>query len=384
MVKKVLTALLCLVLLLMSAVASFAAPFDVDAGAAILMEFSTGQVLFEKNADQPLPPASITKVMALLLVFEALESGRVAWEDMVVISEKAWRMAGSRMYIEVDTEVMFGDLVTGVSVVSGNDASVAVAEHVAGSEEAFVRLMNARAEEIGLTRTRFLNSHGLPAPGHEMSARDMAVLARFLIMNHPKVLEIESQREFTYNNIPQRNRNLLLWRYPGADGLKTGWTDEAGYCLVGTAKQEGIRMISVVLRSESDEARLKASSELLNHGFRDFRLVVAASPSDRVGEAEVRDGREVAAGLTVAKKVPVVVPTGRQGDLELAIAENIILQAPVQAGEEVGRMEVRLDGEVLTTAPLVTVEGVDRASIFVRFFRGLVRLVTSIFTRSGG
>ncbi len=381
--KRLLATVLIFALLLVPAAVFGAPAFDVEAGAALLMEFSTGQVLFEKNADLPLPPASITKLMTLLLAFEALEAGRVSWEDQVLISEKAWRMEGSKMYIGVNTRVMFGDLVTGVSVVSGNDASVAVAEHLAGSEEAFVRLMNEKAGELGLTRTRFHNSHGLPAPGHEMSARDMAVLARYLIMNHPKILEIESQRELTHNNIRQANRNPLLGRYPGADGLKTGWTNEAGYCLVGTAEQEGVRMISVVLRTESDQARLKASSELLNHGFRDFRLVVAAKPGDTVGEAEVRGGREVTTALTVGEEVPVVVPAGRQGDLELVVTEKRVLEAPVAAGREVGRLEVRLDGEVLATATAVTAEEVERANVLVRFFRGLVRLITSIFTRAG-
>jgi len=384
MAKKRLPALiLSLILLLVPAAEVGAVSFDVKAGAALLMEFSTGQVLFEKNADRPLPPASITKLMTLLLAFEALQNGQANWNDNVVISERAWRMGGARMFVEVNTEVQFGNLVTGVSVVSGNDASVAVAEHLAGSEEAFVRRMNERALELGLTRTRFYNSSGIPAPGHEMSARDIATLARHLILNHPKILEIESLREFTFNNIRQFNRNPLLGRFRGADGLKTGWTQEAGYCLVGTAEQEGVRLISVILLAESDQARLRASSELLNHGFRDFRLVVAAQPGDRVGEVPVSGGKEVTTGVTVAEALPVVVPTGRQGDLELLFTPKTLLQAPVAAGKEAGRLEVRLNGEVIATAPAVTAGPVDRANIFVRFFRRLAQLFTSLFRRAG-
>ncbi len=362
---------LLFILLLVSPTGALAGSFDVAAESALLMDFTTGQVLFEKYADIPMPPASITKVMTLLLAFEAMEAGQVDWEDQVVVSERAWRMGGSKMFIQVDDEVMFGDLITGISVVSGNDASVAVAEHLYGSEEAFARHMTDRAVELGMTNTRFLNSTGIPAPGHEMSARDIAILARHLIQSFPDILEIESQREFTYNEIRQYNRNPLLGRYPGADGLKTGWTEEAGYCLVGTAEQDGVRMISVVLNTTSEQERLVASQELLNHGFRNFRLTVAVEPGDIIGEATVRTGRQLAVELTVKEAVPVVVPVGRQDDLELVIVGTEPLEAPVAAGETAGTLEVQLDGEPLATVELVTAEETGRANIFVRMLRAV-------------
>jgi serine-type D-Ala-D-Ala carboxypeptidase (penicillin-binding protein 5/6) len=371
-----------LVVLLFSPAGTLAgSSFDVAAESALLMDFTTGQVLFEKNADIALPPASITKLMTLLLAFEALESGQVSWEDQVVVSEKAWRMGGSKMFIRVDEEVMFGELITGISVVSGNDASVAVAEHLYGSEEAFARRMTERAAELGMTKTRFHNSTGIPAPGHEMSARDIAILARYLILTHPKVLELESQQEFTYNNIRQFNRNPLLGRYPGADGLKTGWTEEAGFCLVGTAEQGGIRMISVVLNTASEQERLVASQELLNHGFRDFRLVTAAEPGDIIGEVAVKNGRELTTDVTVKEALPVMVPTGREGDLELIITELEPPEAPVAADTTVGTVKVQLDRETLASSELVTAEDTARANIFVRMLRGISRLFSGLLSR---
>ncbi|MBS4022777.1 MAG: D-alanyl-D-alanine carboxypeptidase [Dethiobacter sp.] len=376
-----LISLLLITFLLLPTVALAGNTFDVASGSALLMEFSTGQVLFDKNADIPLPPASITKLMTLLLAFEALESGQVVWEEEVLISEKAWRMIGSKMYIKVDTRVKFGDLVTGVSVVSGNDASVAVAEHLYGSEEAFVRRMNEYAAELGMTNTRFQNSTGLPASGHEMSARDIAILARHLILNHPEILELESQRDFTYNNIWQENRNPLLGKYPGADGLKTGWTEEAGFCLVGTAEQDGVRMISVVLNTTSDQQRLIASQELLNHGFRNFRLAVAVSPGDIVGAVPVKHGRQTTVDVTVNEEVTVVAPAGRQGDIELVITEAKALEAPVTEGESAGTVEVQLDGETLAETELVAAEDAARANIVVRLWRAIARLFGTLASR---
>jgi D-alanyl-D-alanine carboxypeptidase (penicillin-binding protein 5/6) len=355
--------------------------FEVSAGVAVLMEASTGQVLYAKNAEQPLPPASITKLMTLLLAFEALENGQVSWEETVIVSEKAWRMGGSEMFLELGQEVTFSDLITGISVVSANDGCIAVAEHLLGSEEAFVQRMNQRATELGMTRTTFKNSNGIPAPEHQMSARDIAVLSQHLIKNHPRILELETQREFTFNNIRQFNRNPLLGTFPGADGLKTGWTDEAGFCLVGTAEQDGIRMISVVLNTVSDEERLTASQELLSHGFRDYQLTTALKPGDVPGEVQVKDGKKTSVNLTVQESVTVVVPTGREGDLELVVLSPVALEAPVAAGTPAATLDVRLDGETLTSSELVTTDEVKRANIFVRFFRAIGRLLRGLFSR---
>ncbi len=350
------------------------ADFDVAAESAVLMEASTGQILFEKNADVPMPPASITKLMTLTLIFDALENGRGKLDDMVTVSEEAWRMGGSQMFLEVGQQAKFEDLITGISVVSANDACVAVAEHLYGSERAFVEDMNKRAKELGMTNSYFRNSTGLPEEGHHMSARDIAVLAHHLISKYPRILEIESQRNFTYNNILQYNRNPLLGSFPGADGLKTGWTEEAGYCLVGTAKQENERMISVVLNTRDDKERLTVSKELLNYGFRNFEVVTAANAGEIVGQAAVRDGKKIELPVKTEKPVTVVVPFGSdKSQIKKVLVNTASLTAPVSAGTPAAELEVQLNGKVLTRAKLVAAEEVQRANWFIRMLRAIFR-----------
>jgi D-alanyl-D-alanine carboxypeptidase (penicillin-binding protein 5/6) len=373
--------LLVLLLNIIPAAAAPAAGFDVAAGSAVLMEASTGQLLFDKGSDTPLPPASITKLMTLLLALEAIEKGQVAWDDPVIASERAWRMGGSEMFLKIGQEVTFRDLLTGIAVVSANDACIAVAEHLAGSEEVFVQRMNGRAAELGLTNSSFSNSSGIPEPGHRMSARDIAVLSRHLLRAHPTVLELYALREFTFNEIRQFNRNPLLGRFPGADGLKTGWTDEAGYCLVGTAVQNEMRLISVVLNTAGEQERLTATQELLNYGFRNFKMHTAAVAGGPIGEGvPVRDGRKLSAAVTSKEEVRVVLPSGREpGELELLITNPKPLQAPVTAGTSAATLEVRLDGATLTTAELVTAEDIARANFFVRLLRTITSLFRNLF-----
>lgn len=379
-IRKRILSLLLIIAILIPAGGS-AQEFDSSAGVAALMEASTGQFLYLKNADEALPPASITKVMTLLLAFEALESGQVDWEDTVIVSEAAWRMGGSQMFLNVNQEVTYGDLVTGISVVSANDGSVALAEHLYGSEAAFVQRMNLRAAELGLTRTRFHNSTGIPAPGHEMSARDIAVLSRHLIVSFPRILELETMREFTFNNIRQYNRNPLLGKFPGADGLKTGWTEEAGFCLAGTAEQDGVRMISVVLNTADDTERLTASQELLNHGFRNFKLTTVATEGMVVGEAQVKNGKQQTVALSTTEEVNVIVPTGREDEIERVVTSPKDLEAPVEAGTEAATLEIRLGDETLATTELVTTEDVARANIFVRLFRAIGQFFRGLIKR---
>ena len=359
-----------------------AAGFDVAAGSAVLMEASTGQVLFDKGSDIPLPPASITKLMTLLLALEAVEKGQVAIDDPVVVSERAWRMGGSEMFLMIGQEVTFGDLLTGIAVVSANDACIAVAEHLTGSEEVFVQRMNERASELGMKNSSFQNSSGIPAPGHRMSARDIALLSRHLLLRHPTVLGLYAKRDFTFNNIRQFSRNPLPGRFPGADGLKTGWTDEAGYCLVGTAVQDEVRLISVVLNTAGERERLTATQELLNYGFRNFKMHTAAAPGEPIGEGvPVRDGRKLLVAVTASEDVRVMLPAGRQlRELELLISEPKTLQAPVTAGTPAATLEVRLDGVTLTTAELLTAEEIGRANFFTRLFRTISSLLRNLFS----
>lgn len=379
--KKRALALFLAVLLFLMSVPAYGQEFDTAAGVAALLETATGQFIFQKNADERRPPASITKIMTLLLAFEAIERGEMQWDETVLISEKAWRTGGSKMWLPINEQITVEEIIKGISIVSANDGCIAIAEHLAGSEEAFVQRMNQRAQELGLKNTNFRNSTGLPADNHYMSARDIAVLSRHLIVNHPKILEFESQQEFTFNNIRQQNRNPLLGRFQGADGLKTGWTPESGFSLAGTAKQGDMRLISVVLNTQSEDERFVASSELLNYGFRNFKRTTAAAAGSQVGEAAVKDGRQRTVTLTVREDVPVMIPAGREGDLELVVTEEQQLSAPVGQGTHAATLLVRLDGETLASAPLETAEDVDRANIIVRFFRSITGFFRNLIKR---
>jgi serine-type D-Ala-D-Ala carboxypeptidase (penicillin-binding protein 5/6) len=380
--KKRLGFLLLILLLLFSSVPVYGQGFDTAAGVAALMEASTGQFLYLKNADEQRPPASITKVMTLLLAFEALERGDIEWDETTIVSRAAWskEVEGSKMFLGLGQEVSVRDLIYGISIVSANDGCVALAEHLYGSEAAFVQQMNKRAQELGMTGTTFKNSTGLPAEGHVMTARDIAVVSRELVVNHPRILEIEAMRDFTFNDIWQQNRNPLLGAYPGADGLKTGWTTESLFSLVGAAQQDGRRLISVVLNTESENARLVASRELLDHGFRNFRAVTVVSAGTEVGEVPVKDGRRPQVAVAVAEDVSVAVPAGRENEIETAL-EADALTAPVEAGSPAGNLLVRLDGETIYSAPVVAAEDMARANIFVRGFRGLISFFRSLINR---
>lgn len=356
------------------------AQFESSAQSAILIEASTGQVLYEKNADVPMPPASITKIMTLLLGFEALEKGLVKWDDEVIISEKAWRTEGSKMFLLVGDKAKFGEIMTGISVVSANDGCVALAEHLYGSEEAFVQVMNTRAKELGLTNTNFANSNGLPAEGHVMSARDISTLARYLIQNYPKILELESTTEYTYNNIRQFNRNPLLGVFPGADGLKTGWTEEAGYCIVGTAQQNGQRMIGVVLKTSSEKERSKAIQELLNYGFKNFKQVTVKNAGEIVDSIEVKNGKKLSVSLKLDSDISTVIPVGRENDLQIVTSKKAeFLNAPVSLDIPAGTVEVQLDGKTIATSTMSTAEEAERLGFFAMILRNIANFFKSLF-----
>lgn len=361
------------------------AEFDVIAESAILMEATTGTVLFEKNADEPLPPASITKVMTLLLAFEAIERGDVTWDEPVIVSENAWRMArvGSVMFLELGRAVEFEQIVYGISIVSANDGCVALAEHLFGTEEAFVQEMNRRAQELGLTNTRFQNSHGLPADDHYMSARDIAILSSYLINTYPRILEIESQESFTYDPekyAPQANRNPLLGTFPGADGLKTGWTTEAGYCLVGTAQRDNMRLISVVLRTESNQDRLIASSELLTYGFSNYERAALYQKGDVLKPADVRNGKELTVPIQIASDVEVLLPKNQRDNISVeTVLSEEALEAPIEKNTIVGALRIFIEDEMLAEADIITAEAVERAGFFELLWRSIRSFFSSLF-----
>jgi D-alanyl-D-alanine carboxypeptidase (penicillin-binding protein 5/6) len=386
-IKKAITIIaIALILFLSCAPPAYAqVEFESIAHSAILMEASTGKILYEKNADIPLPPASITKVMTLLLGFEALESGQASWDDLVTVSEKAWRIEGSDMFLEVGMKVPLSEIITGISVVSANDGCIALSEHLYGTEEAFVQQMNKRAKELGLTQTQFKNSSGLPAEGHYMSARDIAVLSRYLITHYPKILEIESITEFTFNNVYQKNRNPLLGNYPGADGLKTGWTNEAGYCLVGTAQRDGMRLISVVLKTNDTEERLAASRELLDFGYRNFEVMTVVKEGDIIEDINVKNGKELTVPVKINESIEAVIPKGRKEDIEISvILDDELITAPIAEDTPVGSAEIQLDGEVLATSEVSTAKGVEKAGFFEILFRNIANFFKSLFKVSKG
>lgn len=354
---------------------------EIGASAAILMEFSRGEIIYAHKEDKPLPPASLTKVMTLLLAYEALEEGRVNWDDPVTISEKAWRTGGSQMYLDVNQIVSFGELVTGIATISANDACVAVAEYLSGSEDIFVAEMNRKAQELGLTSTLFQNTSGLPHEAHYSSALDMARIAHYYIDRFPEALALHAQEHYTFNDIPQNNRNPLLGRFPGADGLKTGHTSEAGYCLMATAEQNGMRFITVLLDSESRATRLRESEILLNYAFRNYTLHPVFAPGEEVTVVEIKGGIKRNIELQAEEAVEVVIPFHRQEDLIIELNYPETLYAPFTKHEVIGNAQIYLDDMLLAEAPLITADDVEKAGFFVLRWRALTDFVTHTWDR---
>jgi D-alanyl-D-alanine carboxypeptidase (penicillin-binding protein 5/6) len=343
----------------------------LDASSYVLMDFHSGDVIAEKQPAMRVEPASITKLMTSYVVFRELADGQLELDDQVRISEKAWRTGGSRMFVEVDTEVSVADLLKGVIVQSGNDASVALAEHVAGSEEVFAQMMNAEADRLGMEGTNYVNATGLPDPDHYTTAMDVARLARALIRDFPDYYEWYAQLEFTYNDITQQNRNLLLRRDPSVDGLKTGHTEAAGYCLATSAMRDGMRLISVVMGTESENARARASQALLNYGFRFFETFKLYSAGEVLSTAPVWKGKVEEMELAVSEDVFVTVPRGQQDALsaELGVPEHPV--APFTAGERFGTLEIRFKDEVRIRRPLHVVSDVPQAGWWGRTTDGI-------------
>ena len=340
------------------------APPQIGANSYLLVDFNSDRILVEQNADLRVEPASITKLMTAYVVFSELDQGNITLEETVTISEKAWRTGGSRMFIEPDMQVTVEDLIRGMVVQSGNDASVALAERVAGSEEAFASLMNHYAELLGMANTNFTNSTGLPDPEHYTTARDIAMLSAATIRDFPDYYPWYSEKEFTFNNIRQHNRNTLLWRDPAIDGLKTGHTEAAGYCLASSAKRDGMRLVSAVMGSSSESSRASETQTLLNYGFRFFETVQLYEAGQELAPARVWKGMvdEVMVGLT--DPVFVTIPRGRYDDLEAQVQIEPQLSAPLEAGTVVGTINVKLGEELVASRQLVTMSTVEEAGFF--------------------
>jgi len=339
-------------------------PFDVNASSGYLMDATTGTVLYSNNADERLPPASLVKIMTLLLTFEALEEGTVSLETPVEISENAWRTGGSKMFVLVGSEISVENLIAGIAIVSGNDACVAIAEGLAGTEEGFIARMNQRAEDLGLDGTQFKSVHGLDAEGQFTTARDVAVLSRELVTKHPQVLEFTVEPSFTWSGITQSNTNLLIFNDATVDGLKTGHTDVAGWSLAATAEREGMRLISVIMGAPTRQDRRTESDKLLEYGFFNFRTGPVVSEDDQVTTARVFRGVADFVGVGPARDLVVTV---RKDEFEgLAVETDIdqFLSAPITPGDRVGTISVLKGEEVLATGELVAQAEVARAGLF--------------------
>jgi D-alanyl-D-alanine carboxypeptidase (penicillin-binding protein 5/6) len=342
------------------------APPKLAVASFILIDFQTGTVLAEHSADDRAEPASLTKIMTSYVAADALSSGAIALDDITTVSERAWRMEGSRMFIEVNKQVTVDELLQGVIIQSGNDASVALAEHISGTEEVFASVMNQQAARLGMNNSGFANSTGWPDPGTYSTARDLALLAAAFIRDFPEIYRRFSEREFTYAGIRQFNRNRLLNRDASVDGVKTGHTEAAGYCLVSSADRGGMRLVAAVMGAESDAARTQASQALLNYGFRFFETRKIYHADEIVASAKVWKGKSDEVKLSVAEDLYVAIPRGQFDAVEATAEVSESVQAPVDQGQTIGNVVLKLDGRVIASSPLVATHAIAQGSIFSR------------------
>ncbi len=359
-------------------------PPELAARAWLLIDADTGHVIAERNADEKLGPASLTKLMTSYVLSAELAAGRVSNDDVVQVSENAWAQnplfAGSSlMWIEPGRPVTLLQLHRGVVISSGNDATVAIAEHVAGAEDAFADMMNAHALELGMTGTHYVNSHGLPDPEHYTTPRDLAILAEALITRFPEEYELYREREYTYNGIRQYNRNALLAEDPSVDGLKTGHTEEAGYCLVASAKRNGMRLISVVMGADSERSRKAESRKLLNYGFRTYETLSLYTPGEELASTRLWMGEKDSLSLGVGRTLRMTIPRGRRDDLDAVMEIDKTIKAPVAAGDSHGQLIVKLDDRTLLEEPLVSLETVEQAGFFARLWDSIKLFFIGLF-----
>jgi len=355
-----------------------AAP-TLGANSYILIDFDSRDVLAENNADMRVEPASITKVMTSYVVFTELAAGNIKLTDKVNVSENAWRTGGSRMFIEPGMDVTVEQLIQGMVVQSGNDASVALAEHLAGTEEAFAGLMNHYAQQLGMTNSHFMNATGLPHEEHYTTARDVAILSIALIKQFPEYYHWYSEKEYSFNNIRQHNRNNLLWRDPAVDGLKTGHTEAAGYCLAASAKRDGMRLVSVVLGSATESSRVNESQSLLNYGFRFYETIQLYKAGQELAQGRVWKGEKDQVRLGIKDDLFVTIPRGRYDDLDAKVEMRPELIAPIADGEAVGQIDIRLEDAQVANRDLVALEAVAEAGFFGRTWDGVTMWFGSLF-----
>ena len=338
----------------------------IGAKSYIVIDAKTGHQLAALDADVQLAPASLTKIMTTYVVFNALKQGQITLDEEVTISEKAWRTEGSRMFIEVGKRISVQDLLMGMIVQSGNDASVALAEHIAGSESVFAEMMNQHAAALGMHSSHFQNATGLPAENHVTTAKDLATLAQAVVNQFPEYYKWHSVKEFTFNDIKQSNRNSLLWRDDSVDGLKTGHTDDAGYCLVASAERDGMRIVSVVLGTSSTKARADGSQALINYGFRFFETRLLFRAGEEISTARVWKSANLTSRLGVLEDLYITVRRGAYESLESKLDIPAIVTAPIAAGQPVAELSISLDGDELLKAPLRALDDNPEGSFWQR------------------
>lgn len=366
MKRLLLSILIALVVLLPVQLFAQQTEISIDAKAFMLSDYQSGQVLASRNAHERVEPASLTKLMTAYIVFTALKNDRIQLDQVVPVSTKAWRMIGSRMFIEPNKEVTVNELIRGMIVQSGNDACIALAEFIAGSEDIFVQMMNEEALRLGMKNTHFMNTTGLPDPEHYTSVHDLTLLAAAIIRDFPEFYPLYSLKDYTYNNITQPNRNRLLWQDPHVDGMKTGWTKTAGYCLITSAIRDKRRLISVIMGTDSASERSRESQRLLNYGFQFYDTVHLYKKGEVLTSIELWKGAQDVLKAGFDSDVYFSIPKGQTDKLKATMAYKQPLIAPVSAGQEVGTVKFTLNGELVERYPLVALEAVDLGSAIGR------------------
>jgi len=392
---KGLSLILCALLMVLFSTLAFAqqpipAPPQIAGKAWLLMDAKSGNVLIAENADERLSPASLTKLMTAYIATLEIDNGRIGEQDMVRVSEKAWRTGGSKMFIEVGKEVSVSDLLHGIIIQSGNDASVALAEHIAGSEDTFADMMNQAAQKLGMNNTHFKNATGLPPAEEEVkdnpplvhytSAHDLALLARAIIFENQTHYALYSQKEFRFGDIKQSNRNLLLWQDPSVDGLKTGHTQRAGYCLVASAVRDDTRLIAVLLGSRSEKVRAAEVQKLLTYGFRFFETRPLYPASTELARATVWKGSAANVKAGLAQELAISIPKGQQNAINEQIQLDEKLLAPIARGQKVGTLHIELDGKSIKTVDLIALEAVEQGSLLRRMWDSIVLFFRGLFS----
>lgn len=358
------------------------APPIIDAKGYILMDANSGAILASQNAETRMAPASLTKLMSMYLISQALAKGQIHLDDLVTISETAWRTGGSRMFVQVGTQVPVKDLIDGIVVASGNDATMAMAEYVGGNTQSFVDLMNKTAASLGMKDTHFMDPTGLPDPGHYSTPYDLAILSQAIIQDYPEDYKLYDQKWITYNHIKQPNRNRLLWRDPTVDGLKTGHTKEAGYCLIASAERNGMRLIAVVMGAPSDSSRADDTQALLNYGFRFFEThkLYAAGATLAQPRIWLAQNKHVPMGLS--HDLYVTIPQGQYANLKAVMTLDKALKAPIYKGQSYGSVVVTLNNQNIATAPLVALADDPQAGFFARILDHIKLFFHHLFNKT--